>query len=415
VNPGNISATSGVPITLPNGDYTASEDEQAGYAASDWGTDCAADGTVTLGGGTATCTITNDDIAPTLTLEKTVVTDNGGTAGEGDFQAYISSVPVPWDTAQTLLAGSYTASEDELFGYAASDWGTDCAADGSVTLGVGENKTCTITNDDQPGTIIVQKTSIPVDTGSFDFTTTGTGYVGFTLAGGTQNSQDLDVGSYTVTETPQAGWVLTGLECTVTGAGGSTAADDGILATIDLKNGDTVTCVFENTQQAGDVTRTQGFWATHPELAEVVWFGGTWLDGTVFPGVVDAEICGVEIDTLGELMGGFWSNIARTSDGEKRSQLEKAQMQLLQQLLAAELNVAAFGSVPSEGSIAVWEAALCGSNIKAIRTAMSQAASFNESGDSEEFTPGTSANPKYAREIADYAFWDTIPPIHQHS
>ena len=33
---------------------------------------------------TATCTITNDDNAPTLTLVKVVVNDNGGTAVETD-------------------------------------------------------------------------------------------------------------------------------------------------------------------------------------------------------------------------------------------------------------------------------------------------------------------------------------------
>ena len=34
-----------------------------------------------------------------------------------------------------------------------------------------------------------------------------------------------------------------------------------------VKLGDTVTCVFENTGQG--VTRTQGFWATHPQLAQI--------------------------------------------------------------------------------------------------------------------------------------------------
>ena len=55
-------------------------DRADGYAASDWGGDCAADGTITLlPGDDKTCTITNDDIAPKLTLVKTVVNDNGGT------------------------------------------------------------------------------------------------------------------------------------------------------------------------------------------------------------------------------------------------------------------------------------------------------------------------------------------------
>ncbi len=67
----------------------------------------------------------------------------------------------------------------------------------------------------------------------------------------------------------------TPFNCTVTGSGGSTGVGDlnTQTATITLKNGDTVTCVFENTGQG--VTRTQGFWATHPQLANIAWFGGT--------------------------------------------------------------------------------------------------------------------------------------------
>jgi len=113
---------------------------------------------------------------------------------------------------------------------------------------------------------------------------------------------------------------------------------------------------------------------------------------------------------LGKLMGGFWSNIAKTSTGAKRSQLDQARMQLLQQLLAAELNASAFGSVPSGGSskFAQWESALCGTNINAIKAALQQAASFNTQGDSGTFTPGTSADSKFARSVADIPFWDTI-------
>ena len=46
----------------------------------------------------------------------------------------------------------------------------------------------------------------------------------------------------------------------------------------------------------------------------------------------------------------------------------------------------------------------------AIKTAQQQAASFNTAGDSGIFTPGTSADSKYARSIAIIKFWDTIPP-----
>jgi hypothetical protein len=170
--------------------------------------------------------------------------------------------------------------------------------------------------------------------------------------------------------------------------------------------------VFENTGQG--VTRTQGFWATHTPLASIAWFGGTAF-GHTFPGVAgvpaigDRTLCGRPIDTLGKLMGGFWSDVSKTSTGGKRSSLDQARMQLLQQLLAAELNASAFGSAPSSGTFAAWETAYCGTSASAIKTAQQQAASFNTAGDSGVFTPGTSADSKNARAVANYAFWDILP------
>ena len=129
---------------------------------------------------------------------------------------------------------------------------------------------------------------------SFVFDTTGLSpYHDFSLAGGQTDTQGgLNAGSYTVKELVPLGWVLTGIggdpsgiyNCTVTGSGGSTGVGDlnTQTATISLKLGDTVTCVFENTGQG--VTRTQGFWATHPQLAQIAWFGGTAF-GHTFPGV----------------------------------------------------------------------------------------------------------------------------------
>jgi hypothetical protein len=126
-------------------------------------------------------------------------------------------------------------------------------------------------------------------------------------------------------------------------------------------------------------------------------------------GIGDTTLCGRPIDTLGKLMGAFWSDISKTSTGGKRSALDQARMRLLQQLIAAELNASAFGSSPSAGSFAAWESAFCGTNQNAIKLAASQAAAFNEAGDSGAFTPGTSADAKNAKTIANKAFWDVLP------
>jgi len=196
--------------TLIAGEYTVSEDVLPGYAASDWGGDCAANGSVIVEPGVdKTCTITNDDIAPTLTLVKTVINDSGGTATEADFNAYIDGSPVAWDVVQTLSAGSYTASEDELFGYAASAWGGDCTANGSVTLAVGENKTCTITNDDIAPKLTVIKHVINDDGGTllaehFAITVSGTAVAdGSIIFPGEESGTtlELNAGTFNVTET----------------------------------------------------------------------------------------------------------------------------------------------------------------------------------------------------------------------
>lgn len=96
-------------------------------------------------------------------------------------------------------------------------------------------------------------------------------------------------------------------------------------------------------------------------------------------------------------MGAFWSNISQTSTGHgkdaKRSKLNQARMQLLQQLVAAILNNAAFGSEPS-GSISIADArdAFLNGSLQEVKDAMTAMATFNESGDTGVFTPGVSAN-----------------------
>jgi hypothetical protein len=128
-------------------------------------------------------------------------------------------------------------------------------------------------------------------------------------------------------------------------------------------------------------------------------------------GIGDKTLCGRPIDTLGKLMAGFWSDISKSSTGNKRSALDQGRMQLLQQLLAAELNASAFGSVPSGGTgvFATWEGAYCGTNQSAISNAQGASASFNSQGDSSTFTPGTAADSKGARAIATYTWWDVLP------
>ena len=136
------------------GTYDLSESGgPAGYSASDW----VCDGGTQLDGDTinlaldeaATCTITNDDIAPTLTVVKTITNDSGGGILDPDsFGLKLDSLGVLHNAVNAVDFGDHTVSEIGLPGYVAGAWGGDCGPDGSVTLALGESATCTITNDD---------------------------------------------------------------------------------------------------------------------------------------------------------------------------------------------------------------------------------------------------------------------------
>lgn len=427
--------------TLQADTWALSETTVAGYAASGWvcvgGTQSGASISVGIGG-EASCTVTNNDQPARLTLVKTVTNDHGGTALPAAFMLSAAG-PTPISGAggaqSDVSAGSYILSETQLYGYAAGTWSCvgGIQSGAQVSLALGQAATCTINNDDQPGRIVVVKNAKPAN-GSFGFTATGSGYSSFTLlgsAGGNVNTQTLNAGTYTVRESTQLGWILTGIggstdtntpyNCVVTGTGGSSGLGDlnTQTATVSLKNGDTVTCTFENT--GSGVTRTQGFWATHPNLALIAWQGGSQFGHTfpgvsLTPGIMDMTLCGkavkpglLNVPGSSDLMGAFWSGISKTSTNKSRSALDQARMQLLQQMIAAQLNASAFGSVPGSGSFAAWEAAYCGSNAAAISAAQQQAAAFNTAGDSGTFTPGTSAQSKLARFIANYLRWDALP------
>lgn len=166
------------------GEYTLTEDDPAalGFALESIVCD---DVDVTEGmfavaaNGNHVCVITNAALPGSLTLIKTVNNAYGSTATEADFVPSIGETEVAWNVPVELAVGSYTASEEMLVpGYTASDWGGDCAADGSVNIGPGEDKTCTITNSDAPLSVQLDKSADPASRpepgGIFEFTLTVT-------------------------------------------------------------------------------------------------------------------------------------------------------------------------------------------------------------------------------------------------
>ena len=167
---------------------------------------------------------------------------------------------------------------------------------------------------------------------------------------------------------------------------------------------------MEEPQLGGTVTRTQGFWSTHFDFARE-----TWLEISPADRIVGSKNVGDGASDVDEMLGGFWSNIAKKATGKgkaaKRSSLDRARMQLVQQLLAAMLNRQAFGT-NDDGLIATGKAAFAGSDRSAILSAASELAAFNEGGDEEPLPKGVDpgkANLKTAQKKADKAFWDMLP------
>src|SRR5207249_2523496 len=73
------------------GSYSVAENAHPGYGVT-FSTGCT--GTIALGE-TRTCTVTNDDLPPRLTLIKHVVNDNGGTVTASAFTLTASGTAIP--------------------------------------------------------------------------------------------------------------------------------------------------------------------------------------------------------------------------------------------------------------------------------------------------------------------------------
>jgi uncharacterized repeat protein (TIGR01451 family) len=83
-----------------------------------------------------------------ITVNRTVINNDGGTATASNFPLFIDGDPVDDGVPESLPADTYTVSESGLPGTYTTVIDGDCAADGTVTIAEGEDKVCTIVNDD---------------------------------------------------------------------------------------------------------------------------------------------------------------------------------------------------------------------------------------------------------------------------
>ncbi|PJJ56830.1 hypothetical protein CLV56_1043 [Mumia flava] len=242
--------------TVDAGDYDLSESGGPdGYTPTDWqctgGT--VSGSTVSVpSGGEVFCAITNDDEPGTLTLVKEVVNDDGGTAAPGDWTLTADGPTSPISgpsgspavTAVSVDAGSYALSESAgPDGYTAGDWdcGPATVVASAVTVPLGGDVTCTIVNDDEPGTLTLEKIvdGGPADPTAWTLTADGpTAGVSGATGDPAVTGATVDAGDYALSESGgPVGYVAGDWEC-------GPAAVDG--STVTVPSGADVTCTITN-------------------------------------------------------------------------------------------------------------------------------------------------------------------------
>ena len=239
--------------------YDLSESGPAGYTAGSWsctgGTMNAAHTQVTVAlGGSATCDITNDDNTPTLKLVKTVTNNDGGAKVANDWTLTatseagrnISTAGGSGVFENVFANAGYTLDESGPAGYSTQGWSCDGGTleDGVVTLGLGDQVTCTIVNTDDTPQLKLVKTVTNNDGGAKvanDWTLTATSEAGrnISTAGGSGVFENVFANAgYTLDESGPTGYSTEGWSCD----GGT--LEDGVVT---LGLGDQVTCTIVNT------------------------------------------------------------------------------------------------------------------------------------------------------------------------
>ncbi len=320
--PGSFTFTGDAPGTIADngtivvggllpGTYTATENDPApgfdltGISCDD-GNSSGNVGTRTAtfqveAGETVTCTFINTDPLGTIIVEKQTNPD----AAPGSFTFTGDAAGTIADNGTIvvggLLPGTYTATENDptpafaLTNISCND-GNSTGNVGTRTatfqVEAGEVVTCTFTNLEDPGTIIVEKQTSPGGVpGSFTFTGDASGTIGH---GQTIVVGGLAPGVYTATEnSPAPEFDLTNISCNDGNSSGNVGTR---TATFNVEAGETVTCTFTNTDQTGtiivekqtDPDAAPGSFTYTGDAAGTIADNGTIVVGGLLPGTYTA-------------------------------------------------------------------------------------------------------------------------------
>ncbi|MDQ5963241.1 MAG: hypothetical protein QG629_323 [Patescibacteria group bacterium] len=240
--------------------FTEPEANSRGYSTDE--SNCA-NLTVTENGNT--CTIVNDDVAPGLKVVKSIVNDNNGKATVGAFAITANGSTLSFgagvattDTTTTYTAtptvfanASYDLAEGTVTGYTNGTWActddmTQATVSEPVRLALGQHVTCTITNDDQPGTLTIRKVLNQPWGGTkkysdFHFLVNGQNSTAFEDDG--TNVLSVNAGKYSIIEAEanQDRYTTTYSNCT----------------DVDVANGENETCTITNIDSPASIKGTK--------------------------------------------------------------------------------------------------------------------------------------------------------------
>jgi Tfp pilus assembly protein PilV len=129
------------------GTYTVSETTNSNYIQTFTG-DCNGSGQITVATGSAKlCTITNEEKLAYVTVNKIVI-NHGKTKTAANFAPYkVDQTTVTLGAQTPINSGSHTITEATDTAYLTTFSG-DCFTDGTIVLASGDNKVCSLTNEE---------------------------------------------------------------------------------------------------------------------------------------------------------------------------------------------------------------------------------------------------------------------------
>jgi Prealbumin-like fold domain len=319
-NSPQVGSETGTSYTLNAGSYNVSETGgPSGYSFTGFTGDCDSSGNVTVvAGQEKTCTLTNDDQTAHLKLIKHVTNNDGGTAAATAWTLTADGTGSNDHSGaggfdQDVNADTYALSESTgPAGYTAGSFDCGAGAVTSVTLAVGQSKTCEITNDDQTAQLKLVKNVEGGPKGADDWTLYASASApndgrNFNNKGGSGSLQNVYAGAgYDLSEDPNpgSGYTSTG-EWSCNGGSLDIAKN-----TITLALGEHVTCTITNKVRTFTIVAfvcetTSGTPTLYKSLVTLPAAGGTTKLTAAGPpnGASAADVCGMAANFPNRLVG----------------------------------------------------------------------------------------------------------------